>query len=85
MSVRGCYQGVISFKTAEIRLRQNGKDLSYLTRESDTKKGKFILSWLSNKGIAKHTTVQNPSARLSYKNFEELQGCDQCDFKTPYL
>ena len=63
MSVRGCYQGVISFKAAEIRLRQNGKDLSYLTRESDTKKGKFILSWLSNKGIAKHTTVPNPLAQ----------------------
>ena len=44
MSVSGCYQGVLGFKAAEIRLRERDKDFTYLTRESDLKKGKFILS-----------------------------------------
>ena len=46
MSARGCYQGVIGSKDAETRLRGINKDFTLLTRESDIKKGKFILSWL---------------------------------------
>ena len=63
MSVRRCYQGIIGFKAAEIRLRQNTKDFFYLTRESDTKKGKFILSWLSNKG--NNSKAYNSSKSIS--------------------
>ena len=42
MSVRGCYQGMMGFKAAETRLRETNVDFSFLTRESDIKKGKFI-------------------------------------------
>ena len=62
---------MIGFKAAEIRLRELSKDFSYLTRESDIKKGKFILSWLSQDGSVKHTTVPNPSAKNNFKTLEE--------------
>ena len=71
MSVRGCYQGVTGFKEAEIRLRENNQDFTYLTRESDIKKGKFILSWLSKDGSVKHTTAPNPSAKNNFKKLDE--------------
>ena len=71
MSVRGCYQGVTGFKEAEIRLRENNQDFTYLTRESDIKKGKFLLSWLSKDGSVKHTTALNPSAKNHFKKLEE--------------
>ena len=63
MSVKGCYQGVIGCKAAEKRLRETTIDFSFLTRESDIKKGKFILSWMTKDGSVKHTTAPNPSAR----------------------
>ena len=47
MSVSGCYQGVLGFKAAETRLRERDKDFTYLTGESDVKKGKYILSFQS--------------------------------------
>ena len=71
MSVRGCYQGVTGSKEAEIRLRENNQDFTYLTRESDIKKGKFILSWLSKDGSIKHTTAPNPSAKNNFKKLDE--------------
>ena len=40
-------------------------------RESDIKKGKFILSWLTKDGSVKHTTAPNPSARNNFKTMEE--------------
>ena len=57
MSVRGCYQGVIGSKATDTRLREIQEGFSYLTRESDIKKGKFVLSWLSKDGSIKHSTV----------------------------
>ena len=68
MSARGCYQGVISSKEAETRLRGINKDFTFLTRESDIKKGKFILT---KDGSVKHTTAPNPSARNNFKTMEE--------------
>ena len=59
------------FKEAEIRLRENNQDFTYLTRESDIKKGKFILSWLSKDGSIKHTTPPNPSAKNNFKKLDE--------------
>ena len=70
MSVRGCYQGVTGFKEAEIRLRENNHDFTYLTRESDIKKGKFILSWLSKDGSIKHTILlQIHQQRITSRNW----------------
>ena len=71
MSVEGCYQGVLGFKAAELRLREMDKDFTYLTRESDIKKGKFILSWLTKDGSVKHTTAPNPSAKNNFHKMEE--------------
>ena len=71
MSVRGCYQGVIGCKAAENRLRETNVDFSFLTRESDIKKGKFILSWLTKDGSVKHTAAPNPSARNNFQKFED--------------
>ena len=71
MSVRGCFQGVIGAKATEVRLREINKEFTYLTRESDIKKGKFILSWLSKDGLVKHTTTPNPSARNNFKKLED--------------
>ena len=68
--VRGCHQGVMGHKLAEDRLRGSNKDFSYLTRESDIKKGKFILSTLTA-GSVKHTVAPNPSARKNFQSLEE--------------
>ena len=62
---------MIGSKTAEDRLREINKDFTYLTRESDIRKGKFILSWLSEDGFVKHTVAPNPSARKNFKTLEE--------------
>ena len=58
-------------KLAEDRLRGSNKDFSYLTRESDIKKGKFILSTLTRSGLVKHTVAPNPSARKNFKSLKE--------------
>ena len=71
MSVSGCYQGLLGFKAAETRLRERDKDFTYLTRESDVKKGKYILSWLTKDGSVKHMTAPNPSARNNFHSYEE--------------
>ena len=76
MSVKGCYQGMIGSKVAEVRLREIDKIFTYLTRESDIKREKFILSWLSKDGSIKHTIAQNPSARR--KNFKKLDEALPC-------
>ena len=67
----GCHQGVMGHKLTEDRLRGSNEDLSYLTRESDIKKGKFILSSLTRSGLVKHTVAPNPSARKNFKSLEE--------------
>ena len=57
-------------QVAEDRLRGSNKEFVYLTRKSDIKKGKFILSTLTGSGSSvKHTIAPNPSAR---KNFQSL-------------
>ena len=50
-------------KAAEERLREVGAG-SYLTRESDIKKGKFVLSFLSKTGAVKHSVLRNPAFSL---------------------
>ena len=62
---------MIGSKEAETRLRGINEDFTFLTRESDIKKGKFILSWLTKDGSVKHTTAPNPSARNNFKTMEE--------------
>ena len=91
MSVKGCYQGVIGCKAAEKRLRETNIDFSFLTRESDIKKGKFILSWLTKDGSVKHTAAPNPSARNNFQKLEEalsvleqmIESNDECVYEVP--
>ena len=61
----------MGYKLAEDRFRGSNKNFSYLTRESDIKKGKFILSTLTRSGLVKHTVAPNPSARKNFKSLEE--------------
>ena len=58
---------------SKVRLREIDKNF---TRESDIKRGKFILSWLSKDGSIKQTLAQNPSARR--KNFKKLDEALPC-------
>ena len=45
----------------------SNKEFVYLTRESDIKKGKFIMSSMTGSGSSvKHTVAPNPSARKSF-------------------
>ena len=91
MSVRGCYQGMMGFKAAETRLRETNMDFSFLTRETDIKKGKFILSWLTKDGSVKHTAAPNPSARNNFQKLEEalsvleqmIESNDECVYEVP--
>ena len=70
--VRGCHQGVMGHKLAEDRLRGSNKEFVYLTRESNIKKGKFIMSSMTGSGSSvKHTVAPNPSARKSFQSLEE--------------
>ena len=70
--VRGCHQGVMGHKLAEDRLRGSNKEFVYLTRESNIKKGKFIMSSMTGSGSpVKHTITPNPSARKSFQSLEE--------------
>ena len=62
---------MIGSKAAKVRLREIDKDFTYLTRESDIRRGKFILSWFSKDGSIKHTFASNPSARKSFKKLDE--------------
>ena len=57
---------------AEDRLRGSNKEFVYLTRESNIKKGKFIMSSMTGSGSSvKHTVAPNPSARKSFQSLEE--------------
>ena len=59
-------------QVAEDRLRGSNKEFVYLTRKSDIKKGKFILSTLTGSGSSvKHTIAPNPSARKNFKSLGE--------------
>ena len=62
---------MMGFKAAETRLRETNMDFSFLTRESDIKKGKFILSWLAKDGSVMHTAAPIPSARNNFQKLEE--------------
>ena len=71
--MRECHQGVMGHKLAEDRFRGSNKEFVYLTRESDIKKGKFILSTLTagSGSSVKHTVAPNPSARKHVQSLEE--------------
>ena len=59
---------MLDFKAAKLRLRlrEMEKDFTYLTRESDIKKVKFILSWLTKDGSVKDTTAPNHQPRATF-------------------
>ena len=81
----------MGFKAAETRLRETNMDFSFLTRETDIKKGKFILSWLTKDGSVKHTAAPNPSARNNFQKLEEalsvleqmIESNDECVYEVP--
>ena len=64
---------------------------SFFTRETDIKKGKFILSWLTKDGSVKHTAAPNPSARNNFQKLEEalsvleqmIESNDECVYEVP--
>ena len=82
---------MMGFKAAGNRLRETNMDFSFLTRESDIKKGKFILSWLTKDGSVKHTAAPNPLARNNFQKLEEalsvleqmIESNDECVYKVP--
>ena len=66
-----CYHGKIGHKEAEERFTMFQKDFPYLTRESDTKQGRFILSFMSKSGSVKHIVVPHPSAKKIFTRLED--------------
>ena len=66
-------------------------DFSFLTSESDIKKGKFIFSWQTKDGFVKHTAAPNPSARNNFQKLEEalsvleqmIESNDECVYEVP--
>ena len=54
-----CWHGKVSSREAERRLVAVNKTNAYLFRESDIKRNKFILSYISDKtcGLFKHLIV----------------------------
>ena len=64
MSVREYFQVVMGFKATKVRLREVNKDFTYLTRESDIKKGKLILS-CPNPSVASRNNFKKQEDALS--------------------
>ena len=62
---------MIGCKAAESRLRETNVGFSFLTMESDIKKRKFILSWMTKDGSIKHTAAPNLSVRNNFQKLEE--------------
>ena len=60
---------------SKVRLREIDRNFTYLTTDTDIKRGKFILSWLSKDGSIKHTIAPNPSARKNFKKLDEALPC----------
>ena len=60
-----CWHGKLSSKEAEERLVAVNKINAYLFRESEVKRNKFILSYISDKtrGLFKHLIVPAPSRK----------------------
>ena len=60
-----CWHGKVSSREAERRLVAVNKTNAYLFRESDIKRNKFILSYISDKtrGLFKHLIVPAPSKK----------------------
>ena len=69
--VAACYQGIMGHKATEERLREVGAG-SYCTRESDIKKGIFVLTFLSKTGAVKHSVRRNPTFRKEFKTIEDF-------------
>ena len=61
--MRECHQGVLGDKVAEERLRESQKEFAYLTRESDIKRGRFIVSNLTKTGQCSTLSSQIPLLR----------------------
>ena len=63
--VEECWHGQLSSKKAEERLLAVNKAKAYLFRESDIKKNRFILSYVSDKdrGIFKHLLIPAPTRK----------------------
>ena len=63
--VEECWHGHLSFKKAEVRLLAVNKAKSNLFRESEVKRNRFILSYISDKdcGIFKHIITQTPTKK----------------------
>ena len=63
-----CWHGKLSSKEAEERLVAVNKINAYLFRESEVKRNKFILSYISDKtrGLFKHLIVPAPSRKGFY-------------------
>ena len=68
-----CWHGQISKEEAENRLRASNKTNAYLFRESDIKRRRFLLSYISDKdrGLFKHVFVPTLSARKLYSSVSE--------------
>ena len=64
MSVREYFQVVMGFKATKVRLREVNKDFTYLTRESDIKKGKLIL-FCPNPSVASRNNFKKQEDALS--------------------
>ena len=63
------YQGILSHKAAKDRLKEAG---SYLVvRESDIKRGKFVLSFVTKTEAKKHCVLRNPAFRKEFRSIEE--------------
>ena len=74
--VSNSFHGQISSSVAEARLRLFNVDRCYLTRESDVKPGRYILSCLVNGAVIHYSVPKANYDKLISGNFEH----DKCKF-----
>ena len=74
--VSNSFHGQISSSVAEARLRLFNVDKCYLTRESDVKPGRYILSCLVNGAVIHYSVPRANYDKLISGNFEH----DNCQF-----
>ena len=71
-NVEECWHGQLTSKKAEERLLAVNKGKSYLFRESEVKRNRFIMSYISDKdrGLFKHLLIPTPT-RKAFSSLSE--------------
>ena len=67
-----CYHGFLGVQEAEVIIRNSGNERGYLTRQSVTRPGFFILSFQEKGKIIHHVAPNEEGKYMSYEAAESV-------------